>query len=90
MSRAFKENTTIGDDLLGSAGGTENEDSITDWQSARQIGPGLTTLGTWDYKRGGSEQSSIHQGDNGNDPANTLQRIAYATGLQRCRNIACQ
>ena len=57
--------------------GTENQDSIIRWESARQIGPGLTTLGTWDYKRaatyGGSEQSSIHQGDHGNDLAGTLE-----------------
>jgi len=59
------------------ADGTENEDSITGWQSARQIGPGRTSLGTYDYKRAatysGSEHSSIHQSDHGNDLASTLE-----------------
>lgn len=59
------------------ADGTESEDSITHWESARRIGSGAVVLNRFDYKRvanhDGKEQSIIDQGEQGNAVASTLE-----------------
>jgi len=63
------------------ADGTELEDSITDWQSARQICTVRTSIDTYDYQRaslyGSDEHTSIHQGDQGNAASSTLESYLH-------------
>ena len=56
---------------------TEKEDSLTDWQQARQIGSGSTTLASFDYKpvltnETGAE-GCIEQGEEGLEAESTLE-----------------
>lgn len=59
------------------ADGTEGEDSIKQWEAARQIQSGLSSLASFDYKRvsllAGAEQMASAQGESGNSLASTLE-----------------
>ncbi|TJZ77698.1 hypothetical protein FAZ21_04195 [Chitiniphilus eburneus] len=51
------------------ADATEAEDTLTDWTSARQVGPNQVSLASFDYRlvltQHGSETSAIDQGTDG-------------------------
>ncbi|MCL2591025.1 MAG: phage late control D family protein, partial [Betaproteobacteria bacterium] len=76
---------------------TEKEDSLTDWQQARQIGSGSTTLASFDYKpvltnETGAE-GCIEQGEEGLEAESTLedyepQTLYYGTDSEELNRYA--
>jgi type VI secretion system secreted protein VgrG len=65
------------------ADGTEDDDTITDWQGARQLISGSTALASFDYKtvarHDGHTDTDITQGEAGDALASTLEHYAPQT-----------
>ena len=76
---------------------TEKEDSLTDWRQARQIGPGQTTLASFDYKPVLTNETGaeclIEKGEEGLEAESTLedyevQTLYYATDSEELDRYA--
>ena len=81
------------------ADATEAEDSLTDWNTQRQVVSGSVSMASFDYQQvdtyQGTAQSSIEQGGTGKGAQSTLedydaQTLYYAPGTEELGDIASQ